>query len=162
AGVVWAWARVSDQGSGLYRGGSLLFAIAVAGVIASAVQPGRSPLRVALSVPVLCWLGRISYGLYLWHWPALVVLSQGRTGLSGAPLTVVRLARTLGAATLSFYLVEQPIRRGALRGWRGRIAVPAGFATAAVTIVVATVGATAASPLEQAQAGQKLAAKPAP
>jgi peptidoglycan/LPS O-acetylase OafA/YrhL len=162
AGCVWAWSRVGDQGSGLYRGGSLVFAIGVAAVIASAVQPGRSPLRVALSLPVLCWLGRISYGLYLWHWPAIVVLTEDRTGLSGAALTSTRLATTLGAATLSFYLVEQPIRRGALRGWRGRVAVPAGFATAAVAIVVATVGATAASPLEQVQAGQKLQAKPAP
>jgi peptidoglycan/LPS O-acetylase OafA/YrhL len=162
AGCVWAWARVSDQGSGLYRGGSLAFAVAVAAVIASAVQPGRGPLRAALSVPVLCWLGRISYGLYLWHWPAIVVLTEDRTGLSGAALTMARLATTLGAATLSFYLVEQPIRRGALRGWRGRIAVPTGFATAAVVIVVATVGATAASPLEQVQAGQKLPSRPSP
>jgi SGNH domain (fused to AT3 domains) len=75
---------------------------------------------------------------------------------------VARLATTLGAAALSFYLVEQPIRRGALRGWRGRIAVPAGFAAAAVTTVVATVGATAASPLEQVQAGQKLRGRPGP
>ncbi len=137
AGVVWAWSRVSDQGSGLYRGGSLLFSLAVAAVIASAIQPGRSLLRVALSLPMLCWLGRISYGLYLWHWPAIVVLTEDRTGLSGATLTVARLATTLGAATLSFYLVEQPIRRGALRGWRGRVAVPTGFAAAAVTMVVA-------------------------
>ncbi len=162
AGVVWAWSRVSDQGSGLYRGGSLLFSVAVAAVIASAIQPGRSLLRVALSLPMLCWLGRISYGLYLWHWPAIVVLTEDRTGLSGATLTVARLATTLGAATLSFYLVEQPIRRGALRGWRGRVAVPTGFAAAAVTMVVATVGATTASPLEQVQAGQKLPAQPAP
>jgi peptidoglycan/LPS O-acetylase OafA/YrhL len=162
AGMVLAWSQVSDQGSGLYRGGSLVFSIAVAMVIASAVQPGRSPLRVALSLPVLCWLGRISYGLYLWHWPAIVVLTEDRTGLSGGTLTVARLATTLGAATLSFYLVEQPIRRGALRGWRGRVAVPTGFAAAAVVVVVATVGATAASPLEQVQAGQKLRGQPAP
>jgi peptidoglycan/LPS O-acetylase OafA/YrhL len=161
-GCVWAWARVSDQGSSLYLGGSLAFAVAVAAVIASAVQPGPGPLRAVLSVPVLCWLGRISYGLYLWHWPAIVVLTEDRTGLSGAPLTVARLATTLGAATLSFYLVEQPIRRGALRGWRGRIAVPTGFATAAVVTVVATVGATAASPLEQVQAGQKLPSRQSP
>jgi peptidoglycan/LPS O-acetylase OafA/YrhL len=161
-GCVWAWARVNDQGGGLYHGGSLAFSVAVAAVIASAVQPERTPLRVLLSVPVLRWLGRISYGLYLWHWPSIVVLTEARTGLSGAPLTVVRLVTTLAAATLSFYLVEQPIRRGALRGWRGRIAVPTGFAAAAVAIVVATVGASAASPLEQVRAGQKLPFRPAP
>ena len=159
AACVWAWVTVSDQGSGLYHGGSLLFAIAVAVVIASAVQPTRrsiwSPLRALLSLGVLRWIGLISYGLYLWHWPATVVLTETRTGLSGAALTVVRLAVTVGAATLSFYLVEQPIRRGALRGWRGRVAVPAGFATVAVIVVVATVGATAV-PLQSVQVGQRI------
>ena len=154
---LWAFAFVSDVGSGLYHGGSLVFSVAVAAVIASAVQPGWSPLGAVLSIPVLRWIGRISYGLYLWHWPAIVVLTEDRTGLSGAPLTIVRLATTFAGATLSFYLVEQPIRRGALRGWRGRVAVPAGFAAAGVAIVIATVGASATTPLEQVQAGQKLA-----
>jgi len=160
AACVWAWVTVRDQGSGLYHGGSFAFAIAVALVIASAVQPTRrsvwSPLRAVLSLGVLRWVGLISYGLYLWHWPATVVLTETRTGLSGAELTLLRLAATFGAATLSFYLVEQPIRRGALRGWRGRIAVPTGFATAGLVVVVATAGATAASPLTSVQAGQKL------
>ena len=160
AGCVWAWVTANDQGSGLYHGGSFVFAIAVAFVIASAVQPTRrsvwSPLRALLSLRVLRWVGLISYGLYLWHWPATVVLTETRTGLSGAALTVLRLAVTVGAATLSYYLVEQPIRRGALRGWRGRIAVPTGFATAGLVVVVATAGATAATPLASVQAGQKL------
>ncbi len=119
-----------------------------------------SPLRALLSLGVLRWVGLISYGLYLWHWPATVVLTETRTGLSGAALTLLRLAVTFGAATLSFYLVEQPIRRGALRGWRGRIAVPTGFATAGLVVVVATAGATAASPLGEVRAGEKLTSTP--
>jgi peptidoglycan/LPS O-acetylase OafA/YrhL len=166
AACAWAWVNVTDQGAGLYHGGSFAFSIAVAVVIASAVQPGRrsvwSPLRALLSLGVLRWVGLISYGLYLWHWPATIVLTETRTGLSGAPLTAVRLAVTVGAATLSFYLVEQPIRRGALRGWRGRVAVPTGFATAGVVLVLATVGATAATPLGQVEAGQKLTGTPPP
>jgi peptidoglycan/LPS O-acetylase OafA/YrhL len=165
AACVWAWVAVSDQSSGLYHGGSLLFAIAVAVVIASAVQPTRrsvwSPLRTLLSLGALRWIGLISYGLYLWHWPAVVVLTESRTGLSGAALTAVRLAVTVAAATLSFYLVEQPIRRGALRGWRGRVAVPTGLAAVGVIIVVATVGATA-TPLQSVQIGQRIPSKPMP
>ncbi|HKA93200.1 MAG TPA: acyltransferase family protein [Acidimicrobiia bacterium] len=160
-----ALVTVSDQGSGLYHGGSLLFAVAVAVVIASAVQPTRrsvwSPLRAVLSLGVLRWIGLISYGLYLWHWPATVVLTETRTGLSGAALAGVRLAVTVLAATLSFYLVEQPIRRGALRGRRGRVAVPTAFATVGAIIVVATVGATA-TPLQSVQIGQRIPSKPMP
>jgi hypothetical protein len=63
---------------------------------------------------------------------------------------------------LSYYLVEQPIRRGAFRGWRGRVAVPTGFATAGLVVVVATAGATAASPLQQVQIGQRPPYEPAP
>ena len=163
---LWAWVSVSDQGSGLYHGGSLVFAIAVAVVIASAVQPTRcaawSPLRALLSLGGLRWIGLISYGLYLWHWPATVALTETRTGLSGAALTVARLAATFAAATLSFYLVEQPIRRGALRGWRGRVAVPTGFATVAVIVMVTTVGATAATPLQNVRVGQRLPSRRAP
>jgi len=144
-----ACVSVTNQRSDMYHGGSLLFAIAVAVVIASAVQPGHSPLRAFLSLGLLRWIGMISYGLYLWHWPATVVLNESRTGLSGAPLAALRLAVTVGAAALSFYLVEQPIRRGALRGWKARVALPTGFATAAALLVVTTVGATAATPLEQ-------------
>jgi hypothetical protein len=118
-------------------------------------------LRALLSLGVLRWIGIISYGLYLWHWPAAVVLTEARTGLSGAALAVVRLAVTVGAATLSFYLVEQPIRRGALRGWRGRVAVPTGFAAVAVVVMVATVGPTAA-PLPSVQIGQRIPSKPMP
>src|SRR4029453_12742911 len=43
AACAWAWVSASDQGSGLYRGGSFVFAIAVAFVIASAGHPTRRP-----------------------------------------------------------------------------------------------------------------------
>jgi peptidoglycan/LPS O-acetylase OafA/YrhL len=162
AACLWAWVRVGDQSSRLYHGGSLLFALAVAAVILSAVRPERAPLRAFLSLGVLRWIGMVSYGLYLWHWPAVVVLTETRTGLSGAPLATARLAATVGAATLSFYLVEQPIRRGALRGWRARVAVPTGLATAGVLLVVTTAGASAASPLAGVQVGQRLGAASEP
>ena len=42
----------------------------------------------------------------------------------------------------------------ALRGWRGRVAVPTGLATVGVIVLVATVGATAATPLAGVQAGR--------
>ena len=52
-------------------------------MIAAAVQP-RGPVRALLSLAPLVWIGTISYGLYLWHWPVLLVLTPGRTHLGVA------------------------------------------------------------------------------
>ena len=59
----------------LYRGGFLLLALAVAVVIAAAVQPKAGPLGRVLSLPPLRALGLISYGVYLWHWPVYLMLT---------------------------------------------------------------------------------------
>ncbi|WP_161988567.1 acyltransferase family protein [Pedococcus bigeumensis] len=102
-----------DSSSFLYRGGFLVVALASGAVIYASRLPG--PLATLLSLPPLRWLGRISYGVYLWHWPVIVVLSSERTGLGGLGLALVRIAVTLGLSELSYRLVELPVRRGALR-----------------------------------------------
>ena len=68
------------------------------------------------------FVGRISYGLYLYHWPLFLVLDHAHTGLLGAPLLAVRLTATFAVAIASFYLVEEPIRTG--RPFHGRRAWP--------------------------------------
>ncbi len=100
--------------------------------------------------------GRISYGLYLWHYPLFLYIDNARTGLTGYPLFAVRVAATLVIATASFYLVERPIRqRNFLKGWQGWVATP----VAAVAVVVALFAATttpslAAGPTPPAGAGR--------
>lgn len=78
--------------------------------------PGAAAiLRVAPVVAV----GRISYSLYLWHWPLLVLAAD----VAQQPLTIVQrlgvVALSLGLAALTWRFVEQPLRRGpADRPWR--------------------------------------------
>ncbi len=140
---VWAFVSVEDRESWLYHGGFLLFAAATALVVAAVVQ-SSSPLHAVLSRRPVRWVGAISYGLYLWHWPVVVAVNEARTGLSGWTLAAVRLGLTFGAATVSYYSIELPIRHGQwLRGRVAQIVAPvAGIATV-VVIVVATAGATA-------------------
>jgi SGNH domain (fused to AT3 domains) len=118
-----------------------VFGVCVAAVITSTVQPGRFALRSFLSLAPLVWIGRISYGLYLWHWPVIVVASPARTGLDGPTLALLRVGLTFAFATASFYLVEQPIRRGALRGQWALAASPSAFVATGVIVLVATAGA---------------------
>jgi peptidoglycan/LPS O-acetylase OafA/YrhL len=135
------WAFVPDTAPWMYRGGYAAFGVCVAAVITSAVQPGRFALRSFLSLPPLVWIGRISYGLYLWHWPVIVVASPARTGLDGASLTAVRVGLTFALATASFYVVEQPIRRGVLRGRWAMAVSPSAFVATGLVVMVATAGA---------------------
>jgi len=69
-------------------------------------QRGLAPLRN----PVMAYLGRISYSLYLWHFPVIVFA----TALLGAGSLVFVVTASLATAVLavaSFHLVEDPIRR---------------------------------------------------
>ena len=67
-----------------------------------------------LSLSPLVFIGRISYSLYLWHWP-LLALARVVCGGKLSPLsTALMIAAALGAAILSYYFVEQPFRRSAV------------------------------------------------
>ncbi len=63
-----------------------------------------------LGLKPLVWIGQISYGLYLWHWPITVWIVPSRVSLGPTPLNALRLTLTFVAAALSYYLVERPIR----------------------------------------------------
>ena len=79
-------------------------------VLAGLTQAEASPLSRVLSLKPIAYLGRISYGTYLWHWPVIVAL---RTVLNAGPLPIAVLAFAIasGLAALSAELLELPIRR---------------------------------------------------
>jgi len=78
--------------------------------------------RALLENPVAVFLGRISYSLYLWHWP-LFAFYRYRYFDSPPPLIALALvALAVVLATLSYRYVELPWRRrDRLPGWRSII-----------------------------------------
>ncbi|MFM2076997.1 MAG: hypothetical protein RJA49_887 [Actinomycetota bacterium] len=135
-GVV-AWAAVTwpaDRGPA-YGGWLGVFALASAALILGLQVPG--PLCAAFSIGPLVHLGRISYGVYLYHWPVFALLTPTQVGLHGGWLFLVRLAVTLVVAEASFWFLEQPVRRGAGAPARlGRNAAAAMVAVAALAMLV--------------------------
>jgi peptidoglycan/LPS O-acetylase OafA/YrhL len=136
--LAFAWVRANGADPLLYEGGFLLCGLGVALVIAAVTTSGTGILARGFALPPLRWLGLISYGLYLWHWPVIVWLTPGRTGLDGLPLAAVRLAVGLGLSLASYHLVEQPIRRGAVPAGRLRIIGPTAFAACACLLFAST------------------------
>lgn len=145
-------ARVTDVG--LFRGGLLAYACGSALVVVAACEPG--PVRWLCSLSPFRWLGQISYGVYIYHWPIFIWLTHARTGLGPLALTGARMSATLTLAVASYVFVEQPIRQGrALIGRRRWMALPAAVSVAAgvavlVGVVAPPLAATFAPAVSQA------------
>lgn len=71
-----------------------------------------------LTNPVSQYLGKISYSLYLWHFPAIILLRVFFPE-SGMAYALAVLSMTIVLSVLSFHLVEDPIRRSGLFGRAG-------------------------------------------
>ena len=130
----------------LYRGGMALLAVATALVVAAVVHPaGR--LGRALGWRPLSWLGERSYGIYLWHYPVIVLTSPAVDRGFDLPRASVQVGASILLAALSWRFVEEPIRHGALgrvmarvrAGWssaRPHGTLPLAGALAAMAVVV--------------------------
>jgi peptidoglycan/LPS O-acetylase OafA/YrhL len=126
------WSTLEQTSPWLFQGGLTVYALTTAVLLGVTLQPG--PVQRALAVEPLRQLGRISYGVYLLHWPIFLWLTPERTHLRALPLFILRVAVTIGAAVLSFRLVEQPVRT------RQALIAPRSWLVAPVAVVVLFAG----------------------
>jgi peptidoglycan/LPS O-acetylase OafA/YrhL len=133
-GLITLFLSVGGEDSMLYHGGFLLVAVLVALIIASLLKAPRGPVSRLFSLPPLVHIGRISYGLYLWHWPVILFFNAQRTGMSGFGLLVLRITLALALAELSYWYLEQPIIAGVFPNPR---LVTAGLAALVAFVAVA-------------------------
>ena len=110
------------------------------GLHGSAALPAPTagvPIHIRLlSLPPMRWLGRISYSLYLWHWPILVIPAAAREAALPLRWRLVLAGVSIAVAALSQRFVEEPVRRGRFVGFSPRRTLA--FA-GVVTVVAASV-----------------------
>ncbi|HUY46316.1 MAG TPA: acyltransferase family protein [Streptosporangiaceae bacterium] len=112
--MIW---RVGQYSPFIYRGGLVVLSVATAGVVAAAACPG-SLVGLALGWQPLRWIGVRSYGIYLWHFPVIVLTSPANSA-ENLPRAALQVAASIGLAALSWRFVEEPVRHGALgRIWQ--------------------------------------------
>jgi peptidoglycan/LPS O-acetylase OafA/YrhL len=128
ATATWAGLSASHRG--------LLATVFSVGLVASLAGTSEGPMTRVFSLPPLVYLGKISYGTYLWHWPVIVLLAE----LVRPPellRTLIVTATSTAFAAASYHMLERPIRSRRVPD-RLRLAVVAsGLATSvAVALVV--------------------------
>lgn len=116
--VVMIW-MTDHYDSFLYRGGFVLLSVATAIVVAVLAHP-ISRLGKVMGWKPLRWFGVRSYGIYLWHYPVIVLTSPTvNTGGAIVVLSILQVGASVALAALSWRFIEEPIRNGGLsKAWR--------------------------------------------
>ena len=107
-------------------------ALVIAGGMA---RPSMGAERL-LRLPPFQWMGRLSYSLYLWHWPILIIASQHVGHALSLEDNLLWLLLALGLSILSFVLIENPIRRWRLLVHSAGRSICLGVLLIAISLIV--------------------------
>lgn len=127
-----------------------------AAAIIAAGSNGRSVIGDLLTLAPVRFLGRISYSLYLWHWPVIVVLLLGLpAGELDTGLRLVATIVSLALAVLTWRYVEEPFRRRSVP--RGPLLAGSGLVAAGLVGMAFALTLTAGWPQRFSERGRALA-----
>ncbi len=116
-GVLAMCAFMEGYSPWLYRGGIFLCSVLTAIVIAIIAHP-VSMLGRFMALPPLVWIGKRSYGMYLWHYPILLLMTNPNATTDPHPLwLLLEFALIIVVSHLSYTFIENPIRHGAIGNW---------------------------------------------
>ena len=116
-GIVLAFLFISENNATLYRIAFPLTGFFACAIIMSIVHPASRVARV-FAFPLLIWIGKRSYGIYLWHW-LILQITRPSIDLAGKPwaLNCLRILLVIFFADFSYKFIEEPFRRGVVQNW---------------------------------------------
>ena len=124
----------------VYPGGLVAFPVLGAAlvIVGGAAQPAWGVERLLRQRPFQL-LGLISYSLYLWHWPILIIATQSR-GTSTLPVwdNVLWLLVAAAAAAVTYWLLENPVRHSKFLISRGPASIVLGVCLIGASLAVTT------------------------
>ena len=93
-------------------GGMYLLAVGSAALVLACADRRPSLLKTVLGWRPFAYLGRRSYGLYLWHWPVKIWLDRAMPDTNGFVIFVIGMVLTTVIAIASYRWLELPVMRG--------------------------------------------------
>lgn len=147
AAMLVLWVTADFHNRTVYSGGLAAYSLLTLAVILAAIQPGSAVQRMLAFRP-LAWVGVVSYGAYLVHFPILTWIDE-HTRLAASTRLFLALPITLAVAGISARLLERPIRtRRRLSGSRAWVAIPVALSVAAASIFTVTAIAAPTRPAD--------------
>lgn len=114
AGILVMMVVVNGYSPFLYYGGIALLSL-LTGALIITLADGRSPLARFFALRPLVWIGKLSYSIYLWHYPLLLLMNpRNFTGETPWFAYVGQALVILAVSAISYYVVETPLRKGAI------------------------------------------------
>ena len=150
AGLLVMFWQVDSSSAFTYRGGFVLASLLAS--VAVACLPGPTTTFAALQeVGPLNWIGTRSYGLYLWHWPVILIVADlaPATAPGAEPTAMVVIASLLITGFLteaSYRWIEMPVRRDGFRAAFQQLRLRPVFLVPAITVVAAVAAITVTAP----------------
>lgn len=96
-----------------YRGGMVICSAFTAMLIYGTLWEDSGLVAKILSLKPFIWIGKRSYGIYLWHYPLILLLTPANgLGENGWIILAIAVVLTFVVAALSYRYVENPIRYG--------------------------------------------------
>jgi peptidoglycan/LPS O-acetylase OafA/YrhL len=111
-GLLLMFWQTNEYSRFLYQGGMLVSSLLTVALITIAILPTTAIAKL-LSTPLLKWIGERSYGVYIWHYP-IIILTTPYNAPPNLVRSVLQIAASFAFATLSWKYLEQPIRHGAI------------------------------------------------
>ncbi len=119
----------------MYPWGFLGLTVAFVALVAGVVDP-PAVVGAVLTQPLVRHIGRVSFGIYLWHIPVLRLLSGARVGFDGPALYLLRLVVLAALVEASYRMIEGPIRIGRVPFGRRQVALSYGAVSLCLLLYV--------------------------
>ena len=101
------------------------------------VKPGGGA-EIFLKTTPFQWLGKLSYSLYLWHWPLLIIPVQATGSALTLPQSFGLVALALALSVITYFAAENPIRRSPRLNRNAIASLALGLALVATSYLVCT------------------------